>query len=736
MRLLDVLNIINEAQFLIERDVLNAKELKAWVQQSAERVHQPQAKTWFASQLYKFLINRYKEGARPLTQAPADAPEWLVAKMQAGEPVLNIEPQQELRQEAEGVVDWLNAEPKADLRMTWEQASEAQKEWHSEIKRASRVTELTPEEMEGLVTIKEYDNGFKWVDVQTEVCLKHEGTTMGHCVGQGGYTAAVQEGTTKIISLRDAKGLAHATIEGQAEHPITIKPQDANQLDLFKEVGAKSLVDMEVHQLKGKENKGVVAKYRDYILDFLTTFGIDKFTSYGLSDLENSGLFKLRKGGYAPVNKVGKKMADVGDGTSWSRVTNKEVELKDYSGELDAKWFLQDRSERGMASAQEKQQGTIDTLSIPYGENKQKYQDHVKALFGTGIKPGETMYSDHGGVHQYGLAIGTDGSVDTPETVGKEVGKSEAGTIYATVGIDGKNTYWLMQGDQIVSRFHIKDLRANPSDGAVSLTFDKDYGIPRGSMVEFLDEIRKVIGTPVSRVQIQGRNISVDDITWKPGPNDEHIMEQDDVLYYADERANETHYRAIDSHEQMLFSMVFKDGAGSFSPMMVSDTSVAGFYAVYLIDKLDLDIGDYEQYNSFARELLDETSWFKGERGYSSYSRVGDDTWYYVDDNFPILFTIVEWDQEGNDSYLREKDETEMSTFWSETSLDGSGMENDYFAKEMDSLYNGGTVEWDDEHDTSDPEENRASSNYYAESNGDSDTVTHPVSGGSMSVAR
>ena len=107
-----------------------------------------------------------------------------------------------------------------------------------------------------------------------------------------------------------------------------------------------------------------------------------------------------------------------------------------------------------------------------------------------------------------------------------------------------------------------------------------------------------------------------------------------------------------------------------------------------------------------------------------------------MDDDFPILLTIVEWDQDGNDSYLREKEETEMSTFWSETSLDGSGLENDYFAKEMDSLYNGGTVEWDDEHDTSDPEETRASSNYYAESNGDSDTVTHPVSGGSMSVAR
>ena len=77
-----------------------------------------------------------------------------------------------------------------------------------------------------------------------------------------------------------------------------------------------------------------------------------------------------------------------------------------------------------------------------------------------------------------------------------------------------------------------------------------------------------------------------------------------------------------------------------------------------------------------------------------------------------------------------------MNTFWSETSLDGSGMENDYFAREMDSLYNGGRVEWEDHHDGGDEEETRSTTDYLAESNGDSDTVTHPVSGGSMRVAR
>lgn len=741
MRLLDILNIINEAQFLVERDVLNAKELKAWVKESAARIREPQAQTWFASQLFKYLINRYEEGARPLMQAPEGAPEWLAAKLAAGEPVLNIDPQQELRQEAEGVIDWLNAEPKADLRMTWEQAVEAQAEWHSEIKRATRVTELTPEEMKGLVTIKEYDTGFKWVDVQTEVCLKHEGTSMGHCVGQGGYTQGVQEGTTKIISLRDAKGLAHATIEGTSEHPITIEPTNANQLDLFKEVGAKSLVDMEVHQLKGKENKGVSVKYRDYIQDFLMTFGIDKFTSYGLSDLENSGLFKLRKGGYAPVSEVGKKMVDIDDGTHWSRVGSELVELRDYNTELHAKWYLQDKGERGIGNAQEKVEGVIDSMNFGYRAKLKKHKEHVKALFSTGLKPGEHMYSDHAGLQNYGLAVGQGEqgfeTVGEPQEVGEKIADIDAGTVYQTR--EKEKAYWLMHGDHIISHFTIKDLRATANDTAVTLTFDKQRSVPRGSMPKFLDEVAKFSGMDISRVQIQGRNISVADIAWTPGPSDEQIMEQDDVLFYADKRANETHYSAIDSHEHLLFTMVYQDGKGSFTPVMVNDTSVAGYYAIYLIDKLELDVGEYKQYDSFNREILDATGWFQSENSYYDYTqrRMGGGlTWYYMDDDFPILLTIVEWDQDGNDSYLREKEETEMSTFWSETSLDGSGLENDYFASEMDELYNGHTIKWEDEHDTSDPEENRSSTDYYADSNGDSDTVTHPTSGGSMRVAR
>ena len=175
MKLLDVFAIINEAQFLIERDVANAKELKAWAKESAARLTDPQAATWYASQLFKFLINRY-DGARPMTLGDfdSDPPEWIIAKARAGEPVLYVDPQQELRQQAEQVIDWLNAmtaeNTAPNLRMTWEEAVEAQHEWHRDIARQSRVTELTVDQMLGVVSIMEFDDGFRWVDVQTEVC--------------------------------------------------------------------------------------------------------------------------------------------------------------------------------------------------------------------------------------------------------------------------------------------------------------------------------------------------------------------------------------------------------------------------------------------------------------------------------------------------------------------------------------------------------------------------------------
>jgi len=747
MKLLDVFAIINEAQFLIERDVANAKELKAWAKESAARLTDPQAATWYASQLFKFLINRY-DGARPMTLGDfdSDPPEWIIAKARAGEPVLYVDPQQELRQQAEQVIDWLNAmtaeNTAPNLRMTWEEAVEAQHEWHRDIARQSRVTELTADQMLGVVSIMEFDDGFRWVDVQTEVCLQHEGTVMGHCVGQGGYTQGVSDSTTKILSLRDANNNPHATIEGVSENPIYINKEMLNspQADLFVDNALeKSFVDMSISQIKGKENRAVVRKYRDYVQEFLTKFGITEYGYGGLDDLENCGLFKLKKGGYIAVEDIGEKVARMDDGSVWQRVDNEYVDLE---RNMDAKWYLYDKTGRSVGRMQETHRGAIDGI-VEWGSEPIKYKDHINTAFNSkydkgrsSIKPASHLYG--GGIYdilgKFGLGVNGSQQVGEPQTVGKLAVQTEAGDVYATAKQGANDQYWLMHGNNVQCRFTLE-----PSGSQYGVHFIS--GIPSGSMTNFLTKLEENIWDQpigIDHIMMNDKSLRVQAIEWEPKQGDELVMEQDGVKFYQNVRG---WYNAIDAHGHHIFNMhtgsapddMSKSAQidrANFKPRMVSDPKVAGFYAVYLIDELDLDIGEFTDYSSFARELLDETSWFEGERS---------NTWYVEDENFPIHLTQTETFEDGSEEDFYDEDTT-MKEYWTETGLYDSGMENDSFAKEYENVYRGGNTGDYNEHSPYDDEGHGDNplvrTDYYVQGIGNADTVTHPVSGGTVRVTK
>lgn len=753
MKLLEVIRMINESQFLIERDVINAKELKNWAKESAGRITDPQAATWYASQLFKFLINRY-EGARiaELGDFDGDPPEWVIAKFQAGEgkDILYIDPQQELRQQAEGVIDWLNAQAaeneSLNLRMTWEDAVEAQHEWHRDIARQSRVTELTAEQMEGVVTIMEFDDGFRWVDVQTEVCLKHEGTVMGHCVGAGGYTQGVKAGTTKILSLRDGNNNPHATIEGVSEHPIHITADmlGSTQADLFIDNALEqSFVDMKINQIKGKENKPVVRKYRDYILDFLTKFQIEKFNDYGLRDLENSGLFKLHDYGFAPIEQVGTEMVKMEDGTSWHRVTNDEVVLKDYNDYLAAKWFLHDKAGRSIGDMVEKEEGIVYSIGYSLTHHAKEalaYRDHIIKAFAGGLRSDSNLYRDmRSTFNMLDIGVGASLNAGYPQTVGRVKGESDAGTIVITASsnpADKGGFYWLMNGDNIRSRFQ---LTTRFDTGSYALIFDEKHGLPSGSMPTFLKQFEATFesgNVKVDNIIVEGnRVINVNEMTWEPSSKDELVMEEDGVKFYKNEKG---WYNAIDGHNHLIFNANI-DGnvvntGNAFKVKMVSDRKVAGYYAVYLVEHMlettDLDIGEFTDYSSFARELLDETEWFRGLRS---------NTWYVMDSSFKIHFTETHSYDDGSEEDVYD-DDTTMQHYWDETNLHDSGLENDYFAGEYEHVYRNGNIGYDDEHDGYGEEYEggleHVRTDYYVEGIGDSATVTHPVDGGSVRVQK
>jgi len=162
--------------------------------------------------------------------------------------------------------------------------------------------------------------------------LKNEGEQMGHCVG--GYTDSVASGHSRIFSLRDANGGAHATIEAtpsrQTYNPALIPDDVKAQIDkkahdetvkagypkdsmgwLHHYTGVqiqegekyfKNNPLINIQQIKGKGNGAVSDKYRTYIKDWLNK---EAGKIGEVQDLENVGLFRgtsvlndsLHKGG-------------------------------------------------------------------------------------------------------------------------------------------------------------------------------------------------------------------------------------------------------------------------------------------------------------------------------------------------------------------------------------------------------------------------------------------------------
>jgi len=106
--------------------------------------------------------------------------------------------------------------------------------------------------------------------------LKNEGEQMGHCVG--GYCDEVASGKSRIFSLRDPKGAAHATIEAIPLNAISGGAKmDANLFD--------------IQQIKGKQNGPVSDKYRQDIKDFLNS---QANNVKHVADLDNVGLIDAK----------------------------------------------------------------------------------------------------------------------------------------------------------------------------------------------------------------------------------------------------------------------------------------------------------------------------------------------------------------------------------------------------------------------------------------------------------
>ena len=151
------------------------------------------------------------------------------------------------------IIDWASqAVPPPNLMpMNFTGAYEAAKQWHEQ------MVAKDDEDMAGQYKgQKVFDlPGGWWIAQLTPADCQIEGELMGHCVG--GYARGVAEGKTGIYSLRDPKGMPHATIE-------------MNPLGSATEVTDK-ITGWEVTQVQGKQNREPIPEYKKMLAQWFAS---------------------------------------------------------------------------------------------------------------------------------------------------------------------------------------------------------------------------------------------------------------------------------------------------------------------------------------------------------------------------------------------------------------------------------------------------------------------------------
>jgi len=205
----------------------------------------------------------------------------VTAAFKAGEPIYS--PSKEAVQafvvRASDTMDWIESLPESDRRirrierMAWSDAEKLAEAWHAALAKARKVSSKI---MEGVRKLADLDDGAFAGELTTAAALKAEGAAMGHCVG--GYWQRVQEGGTRIVSIRDGEGHPHVTIE-LSSAPV-LRFEDGTQMVASKRpANGVDTVTEAVHpwvavQVRGKQNKQPVPRYMSKVVQWLQLAGI------------------------------------------------------------------------------------------------------------------------------------------------------------------------------------------------------------------------------------------------------------------------------------------------------------------------------------------------------------------------------------------------------------------------------------------------------------------------------
>jgi hypothetical protein len=169
--------------------------------------------------------------------------------------------------------DYLSTRSPSEIKnMGFADALAKSSEWHEMLANASKnPNKFSRKELfAGTEPIKKLEGDYSWVDVKTKEALALEGCIMGHCVGRlPSYAEGVLNGTKKIYSLRDKKGIPHVTVEINKTNEVPMYNWDGS---VRKEVDpSKKDVFNQIAQIKGKANTPA-ENYFPQINEFLTDY--------------------------------------------------------------------------------------------------------------------------------------------------------------------------------------------------------------------------------------------------------------------------------------------------------------------------------------------------------------------------------------------------------------------------------------------------------------------------------
>lgn len=261
-----VLNRIETATYIeVARAIANQPEIneyladlgKSPIVQGHEAV-----KKWITTTLKKYLLNKHDDVKR--YKPKSTDPKWL----QDDDEPLTVILSNKFKQDIEHALGYLTTAAKPDFVTVPDAIKFGEKHLVKQQKEAS-----DEESDDDVKVLHEWDNGYRMLSLLTQQALAREGKIMGHCVGseQQNYIAQVKAGTMEVWSLRDAKNQPHATIEYRIK-------------------------EKQIKQIKGKGNKGVVAKYIPYIKGFFALPQIKKqIENFDKNDLLNINI--LEQGG-------------------------------------------------------------------------------------------------------------------------------------------------------------------------------------------------------------------------------------------------------------------------------------------------------------------------------------------------------------------------------------------------------------------------------------------------------